>query len=56
MRLSGIAHLERSDRDKLSVLKSGVALAVITDEHQADSLAATLHAEMPWMSAATEYA
>ena len=56
LRLSGIGHLERSDRDKLSVLKGGVALAAITDEHQADSLAATLHAEMPWMSAATEYA
>lgn len=56
MRSSRLDHLDKSDREKLSILKGGVSLIVIKDEHQADTLAATLHAEMPWMSVATNYA
>lgn len=56
MRNSRLGHLDKTEREKLSILKSGVDLTVIEDEHQADTLAATLHGEMPWMSVATEYA
>jgi hypothetical protein len=56
LRESGLIHLDKADRDRLSALKDGVHLARISDEHQADDLAAALHAEMPWMAAATEYA
>jgi len=55
-RKSGLSHLNRDDRDRLSILKDGVRLARIASEHQADELAARLHDEMPWMAPETEYA
>jgi len=55
-RKSGLGHLSRDDRDRLSILRDGVRLARIASEHQADELAARLHDEMPWMAPATEYA
>ncbi len=55
-RKSGLSHLNRDDRDRLSILKDGVRLARIAGEHQADELAARLHDEMPWLAPATEYA
>jgi len=36
------------------VLRHGVRLAQIKSEHHADELAASLHAEFPWMAPATE--
>lgn len=53
---SGLQHLDRDDQARLKVLEDGVRLARIHNEHRADELAAELHAEMPWMGAATEYA
>ncbi|MCZ0961706.1 hypothetical protein [Paracoccus benzoatiresistens] len=56
LRRSGLSHLNREDREKLSVLKHGVVLARISSADHADELAASLHGEMPWMAPATEYA
>lgn len=56
LRASGVGHLDKQDRERLSPLKDGVSLAQISDEHHADVLAATLHQEMPWMAPATEHA
>ena len=56
VRESGVGHLDKHDRERLSPLGDGVSLAGIADEHQADVLAATLHDEMPWMAPATEHA
>ena len=47
---SGLSHLKRDDRERLEVLREGVALIQITSEHQADELAANLHAEIPWIA------
>ncbi|WP_417673998.1 AAA family ATPase [Pseudodonghicola sp.] len=54
MAATGLAHLKKEDRERLAVLKDGVRLAEIETEHRADELAAALHAEFPWFSAATE--
>ncbi|AUM73995.1 AAA family ATPase [Paracoccus jeotgali] len=53
---SGLAHLKREDRDRLKPLEPGVRLARIPHEHRADEWAAALHAEMPWMAPATDFA
>jgi len=53
---SGLSHLKPNDRQRLQVLRDGVALVSIRSEHQADELAAALHDEFPWMGAATEEA
>jgi len=47
---SGLAHLVRVDRERLTTLHDGVNLVEITTEHRADEIAAALHEEMPWMS------
>lgn len=51
---SGLAHLVRADRERLTTLHDGVNLVELTTEHRADEIAAALHEEMPWMDAATE--
>lgn len=51
---TGLQHLRTDDMKKLEVLRQGVRLAQVSSEHQADELAASLHAEFPWMSPATE--
>ena len=51
---SGLEHLKRDDRERLEVLKDGVRLISIRNEHHADELAAALHEDMPWMAPATE--
>lgn len=51
---TGMSHLRPDDAKRLDVLRHGVRLARIETEHQADELAATLHAEFPWMGPATE--
>lgn len=56
VRESGVGHLDKQDRERLSPLKDGVGLYRIADDHHADVLTATLHEEMPWMAPATEYA
>ena len=51
---SGLTHLKSEDVKKLEGLREGVRLARLASEHQADELAAALHAEFPWMGPATE--
>ncbi|WP_232962402.1 hypothetical protein [Paracoccus tegillarcae] len=51
---SGLSHLKPDDLKKLEALRGGVRLVQIETEHQADELAAALHAEFPWMGPATE--
>ncbi|SEN78449.1 hypothetical protein SAMN04488003_1362 [Loktanella fryxellensis] len=51
---TGTHHLPERDRATLTALRGGVAVARITTEHEADEIAAALHAEMPWMASATE--
>ncbi|MFV1497751.1 AAA family ATPase [Phaeobacter sp. JH20_02] len=51
---SGMGHLSREHRERLSVFRDGVRLVAIATEHLADELAAELHGEMPWMAPATE--
>lgn len=51
---TGLIHLKSDDTKRLEVLRQGVRLARVTTEHQADELAAELHAEYPWMGPATE--
>lgn len=52
--VNGFSHLKAADKERLETLRGGVKLAVVTSEHQADELAAALHAEFPWMAQATE--
>lgn len=47
-------HLKTDDREEIDTLKSGTRLVEIDSEARADEIAAALHAEMPWMSPATE--
>ena len=56
MAASGLAHLKADEVKRLSVMKSGAILTPPGNEAWADELAATLHAEMPWMAPATEMA
>lgn len=51
---TGLSHLKSEDAKKLEGLSQGVRLARVATEHQADELAAALHAEYPWMGPATE--
>ena len=51
---TGTHHLPERDKATLTALRGGVAVARITTEHEADEIAAALHAELPWMSTATE--
>jgi hypothetical protein len=53
-RKSGMSHLDDKDRQTLEVFRNGAELVAIETEHQADEIASDIHAEMPWMSAATE--
>ena len=53
-RPSGAEHLGREDRKKLELLRGGIELRGIENEHQADEIASAIHTEMPWMAAATE--
>lgn len=52
---SGMGHLQREERERLTALTGGVRLATVKTEHQADEIAAALHDEMPWMGPATEH-
>lgn len=51
---SGLEHLKSDDRARLEILKDGVRLISLRNEHHADELAAALHKDMPWMAPATE--
>ncbi|GAA4227501.1 hypothetical protein GGQ68_004363 [Sagittula marina] len=51
---TGIQHLQERDAALLTPLRGGLPIARIVTEHEADEIAAALHAEMPWMAPATE--
>ncbi|WP_183154133.1 AAA family ATPase [Paracoccus siganidrum] len=51
---SGLSHLKSDDRKRLEPLHDGVHLVGVASEHRADEIAAEIHAEMPWMSPATD--
>ncbi|MDZ4312092.1 MAG: AAA family ATPase [Cypionkella sp.] len=51
---SGLEHLKKEDRARLELLKAGVSVISIPNEHRADELAAALHEDMPWMAPATD--
>lgn len=50
----GLRHLKPADRKRIEGLQGGARLVALKTEHQADELAAQLHAEFPWMAPATE--
>ena len=52
---SGLAHLSQDARKQLQNLQH-VRAVQLTSTHRADEIAATLHAEMPWMAQATTLA
>lgn len=52
---TGMQHLRTDDRKTLRRLKDGATVSRVPTEHDADVLAATLHAEMPWRGPATEH-
>ena len=52
--VNGLSHLKAADKERLEPLRHGVRLAAVGSEHQADELAAALHAEFPWMAPANE--
>ncbi|WP_417274351.1 AAA family ATPase [Celeribacter halophilus] len=51
---SGMAHLDSKDRKRLEVFRNGAKIQPVETEHRADEIASALHAEMPWMSPATD--
>jgi hypothetical protein len=51
---TGTQHLPERDAALLTPLRGGLPVARIESEHEADEIAAALHAEMPWMAPATE--
>ena len=52
---TGMDHLSERDRARLEPLRHGLTITGISDEHEADTIAARLHEEMPWMAPATEH-
>ncbi|MCK8482978.1 AAA family ATPase [Aliiroseovarius sp. S2029] len=51
---TGMYHLSEENRARLTPLRGGLPVTRVTSEHEADEIAAALHAEMPWMARATE--
>jgi len=51
---TGMYHLTEENRARLTPLRGGLPVARVATEHEADEIAAALHAEMPWMAPATE--
>lgn len=53
---AGVSHLKKDELARITSALQGVDLAMVRTEHWADEVAADLHADMPWMGPATEYA
>lgn len=51
---TGTQHLPQRDEALLTPLQGGLPVARILTEHEADEIAAALHAEKPWIAPATE--
>ena len=56
MAAAGVSHLKREEYDRLEPSLDGMQVTFVNDENWADEVAAKLHADMPWMGPATEYA
>jgi hypothetical protein len=54
-KVSGLSHLSSDDRRALEAFRGGADLVGIASDHRADEIAAAIHAEMPWMAAATDF-
>ncbi len=54
-KVSGLSHLATDDRRALEALRNGAELVQIENEHRADEIASAIHAEMPWMTMATDF-
>ncbi|SIS84538.1 hypothetical protein [Phaeovulum vinaykumarii] len=52
--VSGLSHLSADDRRALEVFRGGADLVGIASDHRADEIATAIHAEMPWVVAATD--
>ena len=52
---TGMQHLRTEERNALRRLQNGATVSRVSNEHDADVLAAALHEEMPWMAPATEH-
>ncbi|MGJ8596041.1 AAA family ATPase [Sulfitobacter sp.] len=53
---AGVSHLKREEYDRLEPSLAGMQVIMAKDQNWADEVAAKLHADMPWMARATEYA
>lgn len=53
---AGVSHMKKDELARITPALQGVDLAMVKTEHWADEVAADLHADMPWMGPATEYA
>lgn len=51
---SGAQHLTEEQIKRLAPLSNGISLVTLRNFHAADEIAAVLHADFPWMGAATE--
>lgn len=54
LKRSVFAQLKPEDRKRLEGVAEGIAIVGIPSDHRADEIAAALHADFPWLGAATE--
>lgn len=54
-KMTSTRQLKAEDRKLLEPLRDGVSVSNIDTEHEADEIAAALHAEYPWLGRATEH-
>jgi hypothetical protein len=54
LKKSVFAQLKPEDRKRLEGVAEGIAIVPIPSDHRADEIAAALHADFPWLGAATE--
>ena len=51
---TGMYHLSDQDKARLTPLRDGLPISRIATEHEADEIAAALHAESPWLAPSME--
>lgn len=51
---TGMYHLTDQEKARLTPVRDGLPVSRIVTEHEADEIAAALHAESPWLAPATE--
>ncbi len=52
---AGLTHLKPDERERLQPSLNGMKIVLVESTDWADTIAAMLHEEMPWMAPATEY-